>query len=148
MVIQIIRLHDLPLEQLSHLVKESEASGHRFVGRLVAEWQSGLNRFSHPGEALFAAMVESQIVAVCGLNQDPYAGDARVGRVRHVYVLKEFRRRGIGRRLIEQILNRARGTFDRLRLRTAAVEASRFYESLGFRASANIPECTHFLDFS
>ena len=51
------------------------------------EWRTGTNRFDRPDEALFGAWAKGQLVGVCGLNIDPYRGDDRVGRVRHLYVL-------------------------------------------------------------
>ena len=96
----IERLHDLSGDSLGALVAESERAGSRFVRRLVDEWVTDANRFDRPGEALFAAWVDGQLVAVCGLNVDPYSAEDRVGRVRHLYVLSAFRRLGVGRQLV------------------------------------------------
>jgi GNAT superfamily N-acetyltransferase len=85
-------------------------------------------------------------VGVCGLNVDPYLDDPRVGRVRNVYVLATSRGRGIGRRLVGQAIAASRGHFDRLRLRGEEPGPARLYESLGFRACAGIPNCTHVLE--
>ena len=142
----IIRLHELPSDRLAGLVAEAEAAGHRFVRRLVNEWESGSNRFARPGEAFFAAVADGRVVGVCGLNIDPYLTDRHVGRVRHLYVLAESRRRGIGRRLVAEVIAAARGRFDRLRLRTESEAAARFYEALGFRPCRGVPACTHLLD--
>ena len=85
--INIIRLHDLPPDYLSELATESEANGQAFIQRLIAEWESGDNRFSRPGEALFVAKMGARIVGVCGLNVDPYQDSKTVGRIRRLYVL-------------------------------------------------------------
>src|SRR5207237_3226882 len=84
-----------------------------------------------------------RLVGVCGLNVDPYAGDARVGRVRHLYVLTPMRRHGVGRQLVTEVIRAAGGRFDSLRLRTNNPAAARLYEVLGFRAHNGAGEYTH-----
>ena len=142
----ITRVTDLMRDRLAVLLAESEASGYRFVRRLVDEWEQGTNRFSRPGEALFAAESGGRVVGVCGLNVDPYLDDSRVGRVRNVYVLAACRGRGIGRRLVGRAVAEAQGHFDRLRLRGREAGPARLYESLGFRPCAGMPDCTHILE--
>ena len=85
------------------------------------------------------------MVGVCGLNVDPYAAEPRVGRVRHLYVLSEQRRLGVGRRLVSEVIEVARGRFDRLRLRTEAPGAAQLYQALGFRPSVGTDDCTHIM---
>ena len=91
----IIRLRDLP-DGFDALRHQSEASGYRFLRRAADEWESGANRFDRDGEALLAAEMGGRLVGVCGLSIDPYLDDPRIGRVRNVYVLAEYRGRGIG----------------------------------------------------
>ena len=97
------RGRDIPI-LVDELLSESERAGARFVRRLVDEWANGANRFDRPGEALFGAWIGDRLVGVGGLNVDPYARDERVGRVRHLYVLSDFRRLGVARRLMAQII--------------------------------------------
>jgi len=144
-MVTIEKLHDLPPALLAELVAEAELAGLRFPCRLVVEWTSGANRFDRPGEALFAARVDGQIVGVCGLNRDPYTAEARVGRVRHLYVLEAHRRHGVGRRLVAAVMAAACSTFDRLRLRTNNPEAASLYEAMGFSCVGEA-DCTHALD--
>jgi GNAT superfamily N-acetyltransferase len=113
---------------------------------LLDDWQSGRNRFAQPGEGLFVAQSGERIIGVCGLNVDPYANDPAVGRVRHLYVLSAFRRQGVGRRLVHEVIAAARGHFRSLRLRTDSPDAARFYSALGFRECPSDPDCTHVLD--
>src|SRR5437762_6892154 len=113
------RLHDLASPDVDELVADSEQAGLRLVRRLVDEWADGSNRFDRPGEALFGAWVDGRLVGVCGLNVDPYAGDARVGRVRHLYVLDASRRGGVARALMAEVLGAAGGRFGTLRLSTS-----------------------------
>lgn len=146
--VEILRVHELPAAGLAELVAESTAAGHRFVQRLVEEWEDGSNRFDRLGEALFVANVAGKLVGVCGLNRDPYTADDRVGRVRHLYVLAAVRRRGIGRQLLEHVRTTAREHFQVLRLRTNTEAAARFYEDIGFDRCPDETDCTHRLQLS
>ena len=131
---------------LGALLAESEQAGLRLVRRLVEEWVSGANRFDRPGEELFGAWLDGRVVGVCGLNVDPYTAKEGVGRVRHLYVLSAFRRRGVGRGLIAAVIEAARGRFGELRLRTGNPEAARVYEAIGFQPSSRVADCTHIME--
>jgi ribosomal protein S18 acetylase RimI-like enzyme len=146
MSVTIERLIELPVQRLAELIAESEAFQMRLVRRLVDEWTSGANRFDRPGEALFAAEIEGRVIGVCGLNVDCYTTKPRTGRLRHLYVLMNHRRQGIGRRLVAEVVASARGNFDRLRLRTDNPRAAAFYTHLGFESMFGDPECTHVLE--
>ena len=140
----IERLRELPVEALGPLVAESEQAGSRLVRRLVEDWVSGANRFDRRGEALFGLRIDGRLVGVCGLNVDPYTDAQSVGRVRHLYVLSAFRRLGAGRRLVSEVVQTARGSFDTLRLRTTNPAAARLYESLGFRPTdGSVADASH-----
>jgi len=145
MAASIERVTELAPGCLDELLVESEQAGSLIVRRLVDEWASGANRFDRSGEALFAVRIEGRLVGVCGLNIDPYSAEPRLGRVRHLYVLSAYRRHGIGRQLVAEVIAAARGRFDHLRLSTGNLVAARFYERLGFR-SAEAAHCTHVLD--
>ena len=146
--VTIRRCDALPLEHFVPLLAESEASGYRFLRRVADEWESGINRFSRPGEALLAAEACGRLVGVCGLSIDPYLEDPRVGRVRNVYVLSDCRRHGFGRSLVRGAVAMARGHFDVLRLRADETGPARLYESLGFRPCQGIPDCTHVMEMA
>ncbi len=146
-VARIERLNGSPADRLDALVAESEASGLRFVRRLVEEWVSGANRFDKPGEVLFVARTAGDVVGVCGLNVDPYAAGQDVGRVRHLYVLSAYRRLGVGRRLVTEVIEVARSRFDSLHLRTENPGAARLYERLGFRR-VGAGDDTHVMELS
>src|SRR5438067_1975237 len=68
MRVEIERLSRLRPEQLAPLIAESQAHGLTFVRRLADEWAGGVNRFDHPGEALFVARAPAGVVAIGGLN--------------------------------------------------------------------------------
>src|SRR5262249_59376868 len=139
----IERLEDPTGRHLDGLLADSERAGSRIVRRLVDDWRSGVNRFDRPGEALFGAWVDGQLIGVCGLNIDPYSADDHVGRVRHLYVSSARRGHGVGRQLVAQVVRAARGRFDLLCLRTNNPAAARLYESVGFDVYRESEAYTH-----
>lgn len=138
----VSRIKTLP-EGIEELNALANLEGLRFVARLVEEFRSGSNTFSDPGEALFEVRVSGELVAIGGLNVDPYTSSRCVGRVRRTYVHPECRSRGIGMALIEAIERHARGRFSLLRLRTESEAASRFYIRAGFSPVTGVPEASH-----
>jgi len=146
-MIVIGRIDTLPIDRLNALVTEADGTGFHGLVRLVEDWQLGLNRFNKPGEAVFIATDNGCVIGVCGLNRDPYLGDPMVGRVRHLYVAVDHRRKGIGSRLVRAVMGAASGHFTRLRLRTDNPDADGFYRSLGFMPYTDEPACSHQLAF-
>jgi len=146
-VIAIERINSLPIDRLNPLLTEAVTSGFHALSRLLSEWQSGLNRFDQRGESLFIATDDSRVVGVCGLNRDPYLSDPMVGRIRHLYVAIDHRRRGIGSRLVRAVMEAASGHFASLRLRTESPDADSFYRYLGFMPFTEEPACSHQLVF-
>jgi ribosomal protein S18 acetylase RimI-like enzyme len=114
-----------------HLVRAARSEGYRFVDRLFDEWQSGSNCFDKEGEVFLGAFASDILIAFGGLNRDPYA-DNHIARIRHVYVLLEFRRMGIGRQLVATLLLTAKNHYGRVRLRASDGAAADFYEAIGF----------------
>ena len=137
-----LRLVTLLDDEVMPLVIEAESQGHRFMRRLLDDWVSGANRFEKTGEFLMSARIEGRLVAVGGLNIDPYALIEHVGRLRHVYVLDCARRLGIGTLLVKRIMDDAAESFSMLRLRTKTFDAAEFYERLGFQKT-NEQSATH-----
>lgn len=127
---------------LKPLAKEADLEGHNFVQRTILEWESGRNDFSKKGEILFGIFDFALCVGIGGLNIDPYVNDSSLGRVRHLYISKKYRRMGLATQLIEKIIEVAKKHFTKLRLYTNNPSAALFYESLGFVKSNGIKE-TH-----
>lgn len=127
------------------LAEAGEGDG-TFLLRLRDEWTSGATRFDKEGEILLGAFSAGAFLGVGGLSQDPYEPDAGLVRMRHVYVLKGERGRGVGRLLVARLVDHARAHFSLVRLRTRNPEAARLYESLGFVATDRANE-THRLAF-
>jgi GNAT superfamily N-acetyltransferase len=136
----------LPVPGIDSLQSEARTEGYDFIETLVEEWTSASNRFDAPGEILCGHLDQGLLIAVGGLNCDPFAGSPDVGRIRKVYVRRAWRNRGIGRVLVTSLVETARTHFRCVRLRAENSNAARLYEKMGFAAIAN-PDATHILIF-
>ena len=119
-------------EGFDDLCLESLTEGYKYPDRLKADWCSERNRFSMLGEALFTVLRNSDIVAIGGLNADPYLGEPGIGRLRHFYVRSRYRRTGIASKLLEHILEFGEDKFSCLTLRTANPTAATLNCGHGF----------------
>lgn len=124
----------LPLAGLTALAHEAWEEGFYFLNRLIADWGDGSNQFDRLGECLYCVRVDGELVAIGGLNIDPYEDGIEVGRIRRFYVKPAHRRTGVGRHLLAALLGEAGGHFSKVRLRTNNPDAAAFYESAGFVA--------------
>ena len=73
-----------------------------------------------------------RVLAVGGINIDPYFDLPSLGRIRHLYVHPHFRRGGIGRQLMRLIEASGSECFETFQLFTAEAAASKFYEAMGY----------------
>ncbi|MBA1144399.1 GNAT family N-acetyltransferase [Mesorhizobium neociceri] len=124
------------------LKEESRLEGYWMLVRLADSWSGGRNKFLKRGEALFGAWHGRELAGVCGLNIDPYFEGRGHGRVRHLFVSARHRRSGLGRMLVETVIDRARHHFAVLNTR-APQEAFGFYERLGFQPVVGEEFVTH-----
>lgn len=130
---------DVPGFELLRL--ECKQQGHRMLQRFAENWGNGTNRFDQPGEMINGAYDGDRLVGVCGRNRDPYGNFARAGRVRHLYVAVGYRGSGVGRTLVERVIDGAAQWFDYLNA-NCPPEAVAFYEHLGF-VPLVAPHITH-----
>ncbi|WP_245631804.1 GNAT family N-acetyltransferase [Alicyclobacillus ferrooxydans] len=144
----VTRVKDLNVDDVYPLVLESEKEGFRFVRRLYDEYMSGANRFGCDGEALFVARQLNQMVGICGLNRDPYRPFGNVGRVRRLYVHTDFRKYGVGRQLVSNVIMEARRFYTTLSLRTDNPMADQFYRAIGFSTDHAPDNATHWLSLN
>jgi GNAT superfamily N-acetyltransferase len=135
---------ELPIPGMDLLSAEARREGYNFIDKLLGEWATAKNRFDAPGEILYGHLDQGVLVAVGGLNHDPFAGDPETGRIRRVYVRPAWRNKGIGRALVTTLIDHARMTFHRVRLRTLNGEAAHLYERIGF-STVESPNATHIM---
>lgn len=141
-----IRKIELPVPGLERLQSEARDEGYDFIDTLVEEWVTATNRFEGPGEALCGHLDQTLLVAVGGLNCDPFAGRPDMGRIRRVYVRAAWRNQGIGTALMKALIDQAATHFRCVRLRAENAGAARLYENMGFAPIAS-PDATHILYF-
>jgi GNAT superfamily N-acetyltransferase len=141
-----IRKIELPIPGIERLQQEASDGGYDFIETLVEDWASGTNRFDAPGETLCGCLDQGLLVAVGGLNCDPFAGRPDMGRIRRVYVRSAWRNRGIGGALVVALVDHARTHFSCVRLRAENAPAARLYESMGF-VPIESPDASHILVF-
>lgn len=143
----IKRIDSLSEVDIEPIIKDSIEDGHNFLVRLQCEYMNETNCFDKEGEVLFVVMLNEQVIGIGGLNQDPYIKDKDVGRVRHLYVMKKYRIKGIGNVLLEQMVNEGRKHFKTIRLRTNNSIADNMYCNFGF-IKDNDEYSTHYMNFS
>ncbi len=131
------------------LAADAREEGHRFLDRMAADWQAGTNRFDRPGEMVIGAWVGDTLAGVLGRNIDPHSQDPTVGRLRHLYVRRDMRGRGIGAVLARHALADAAAHFRLIRVRMGADNpgAAAMYNALGFTRVTGDPFATHVLEF-
>ncbi|MFT4412832.1 GNAT family N-acetyltransferase [Fredinandcohnia humi] len=143
---EVKQINNLFNLDLNTLIKQSKEEGFRFVERLVNDYKNGTNTFNNLGEALFGVFNEKgELVAIGGLNKDPYSNKQYIGRLRRFYVHKKFRRKGIGRLLLKSIINEAKKYYKILVLHTDTNQADNFYSSFGFTKIHLYPNSTHYI---
>jgi len=112
--------------------------GFDFQAR-VADYMAQLQVFSPPNGCLVLAAVNSEVTGVGCIRT---IGE-RVGEVKHMYVRPQFRRRGIGRKLLGNLLEQS-ATMGHTVLRLDSAwfmeAAHALYRSFGFRVIAPYPE--------
>jgi GNAT superfamily N-acetyltransferase len=145
MMIPILKI-ELPVSGLELLLAEAHEEGYEFIETLVEQWANAENRFDAPGEALLGHFHAGLLVAVGGLNVDPFAARPDMGRIRRVYVRPAWRNSGIGKALVSALVDRARTHFRCVRLRAENADAARLYERMGFSPTLS-PDATHILFF-
>ena len=131
-------------EDFCALRHEAATDGVNFIERLWNDWMSGANRFDGPGEVFLGAWRGPILAGVGGLNRDPFAGGAAAARLRRFYIRPAFRRSGVGRALLSELLGRVAPEANEVRLRTHDPRADAFYRACGFEPYAR-EAATHIL---
>ncbi|MFB5661927.1 GNAT family N-acetyltransferase [Alteribacillus sp. HJP-4] len=143
---QINKISNLEYEEWFELIKQSKAEGIRFPPRLEKEYAIGIHRCQQPEEALFGMQDDkNKLIAVGGVNCDPYSDFVKVGRVRRFFVSKKWRRTGAGSSLLEAMISFSRDHYNFLVLYSDSESASSFYVSTGFERTGDFPYSTHMM---
>lgn len=145
-MVHIQKIEPLTLAQLQPLLDASISEGYTFVQKLWDEYQSGVNDFSGDGEVLLGGYHDDQFVAIGGIHTDPYLNSPAIGRVRHVYVLPACRRYGIGKALVQALIDHSAAQFATVTLRTTTDHGRAFYTAIGFADAPRFADATHWLD--
>ncbi len=143
---QVHQIHNVLNFDLNKLVEQSKEDGFRFVERLMTDYKSGTNTFNQSGEYLFGVFNdEGVLIAIGGLNNDPYTIDQCIGRMRRFYVSKEYRRHGVGSLLAQKLIAEAKKHYKILVLHTDTEQGNDFYTSLGFSKDSCFPKSSHYM---
>ncbi|HLU22699.1 MAG TPA: GNAT family N-acetyltransferase [Bacillaceae bacterium] len=119
------------------------------IKRLVDEYTLGSNKFDKNGESLYIAKIDDEVVGIGGLNIDPYLNLSNVGRVRHLYVLRKNRGTGVGKKLLNTIIDEAKGYFRTIRLSSTEDPAAvNLYKECGFSKVEGIYKASHIFKVS
>ncbi|KIL51419.1 hypothetical protein KP77_09310 [Jeotgalibacillus alimentarius] len=134
-----------PLPDISSLIEESLSKGFRFLQRLKDDYDSGLNRFSLEGDGLwYITNLNSEVIAIGGINRQESADDEAIGRLRRFYVRGAERGKSVGAILLARILTLSADHFDKVVLFTDTVKAAHFYEKHGFLKADSDCHYSHF----
>jgi len=137
------RILNFPPSGFKTLQQESQQEGYRFLLRLEEDWLDGTNTFSAVGEGLYEVRVMGELVAIGGINIDPYGQSEADGRLRRFYVKKAYRRKGVGKLLVDFILQEHRSNFERVSLYTGEPAAGAFYVRCGFTEVLGVEKVSH-----
>ena len=141
----IKQIGNLPEDIRSELSRTAAEEGFRPIRWLIEDWEDETNRFSLPGEALYEVRDGNRLVGICGLNRDPFSKREKIGRLRRLYVLPEFRRKGVGRQLVLKVIEDAVGQFEFIRLMTLDDRSAQFFEAVGFHAVEGEERVSHII---
>jgi ribosomal protein S18 acetylase RimI-like enzyme len=104
----------------------------------VVGWMAEFEKFRPPNGGLMVAAVDNEIVGVGCLG---ILGE-EIGHIRHVYVQPQFRGRGLGRKIVENLIKQSKVMGHKIiRLDTGwFMEAAQgLYHSVGFKIISPYP---------
>jgi len=130
-------------EEVEELRKESKKEGYNHIEKLINDFKSGVNKFSKPGEALIVYERNNKIVGICGLNVDSI--DPERGRIRRLYVLPQYRKQEIGKKLVKELIDYSAKNFKSVSTNIGRLDISGFYKKLGFKKYDKEKGITHLL---
>lgn len=135
-MIQLVRVtHDLP-DGFDALRAEADAEGFRAMSRLAAEWAATPEMFL----CLLAAPDGlGGLAGIGGLTHEPEPGGEPAMRMRRLYVRPGARRGGVGRTLVNALLQEALDSVSLVTINARDTLAPAFWEALGFDIVDRLP---------
>lgn len=130
MNVEIVSLKHLP-PAFAELRAASDAEGYDFMARLALYWADGAYRGDRQA-SLRAAYVDGDLAGLGAQALDDYDVSPNHRRIRHFYVLPQYRRHGVGRKLALALMEDALALAPRLHLRATHDFSTAFWDSLGF----------------
>lgn len=130
--IHIKQIENLMKYEFKYLVQESKEEGFNFLKKLINEYENKLNTFNKTGECLYGIFQGEKLIGIGGLNEDPYTENNKIGRLRRFYISKDYRRIGLGKLLLNQLLSYAEKNFKVVVLHTDTKQGDAFYTVNGF----------------
>lgn len=140
-MIRIVSVADDLPDGFETLRTAARAQGYKHIDRLAEDWASGACKFTHDGEALFAAYVGDTLAGIGGVTREPSDPEGAVMRARRTYVLPDFRSQGVGRALAGAIVQQGLQRAPRVTV-NAHPDSHAFWERMGF-ARIDAPGLTH-----
>lgn len=124
------------------LLHSSLRTGVRNMALLSQNWEAGAERFDRQGEALYAARIGNRLVGIAGTTREQNYSEPAM-RMRRLYVLPEYRRKGVARLLAQKCMDTGLKVAPILTCNARASEAAGpFWLSLGF-SEIDLPNITH-----
>ncbi|WP_142344497.1 GNAT family N-acetyltransferase [Bacillus cereus] len=130
--IHIQQIEDLMIYEHDYLVQESKDEGFNFLIKLISDYENKINTFNKTGECLYGIFQGEKLIGIGGLNQDPYTENNKIGRLRRVYISKDYRRIGLGNLLLNWLLSHSEKYFKVVVLHTDTKQGDAFYTTNGF----------------
>ncbi|MBD3340546.1 MAG: GNAT family N-acetyltransferase [Candidatus Lokiarchaeota archaeon] len=141
MIEEIKILEEDTIEELIH---ESENEGYRFLSKMFSQWNSRENQFQKENEKAIIFRENNKVIAIGGINEEPYLKRKDFGRLRGVYVLPSFRRKHVGKEIVKHLIDFGNKYYKAITLRVPDnIEAYPFYESIGFEMTNEYESVTH-----
>ena len=135
-MIQLVRIQDALPDGFEALRAEADAEGFRAMSRLAAEWTTTPQMFV----CLLAAPDGlGGLSGIGGLTTEPEPADEPALRMRRLYVRPAARRAGVGRTLVNALLQEALDAVPLVTVNAGGTIAPAFWTGIDFRPVTDRP---------
>ena len=132
---QLVRIQDDLPADFARLRAAADAEGFRALARLEAEWAEDRGAFV----CLLGAMQGDRLAAIGGLTSEPEPRGQAAMRVRRLYVDPGARRSGVGRTLVNALLQEALDSVSLVTINARDTLAPAFWTAVGFERVTDLP---------